>query len=166
MDDLSRRVAIRYRQKGKARKTRVKQYRRNKIKSKTQNRHWRMKHRQQVQRYRQKRERNPHMHELRRKSAGLLFDPAALLPIHFWNTRDDLPGQVRSVAIDGTFIDTFMGEDGAELQTYDIDDFLEVCIVLDEGAERTLFDVLDEVHGLDAEQEDEADLIDIEVVED
>jgi len=163
MDDLARRVAIRYKQRGRARKQRVRQYRRNKLKSKQQNQHWRMKHRQQVEMYRQKRDMNPHLHELRRRSAELLFDPAALLPVHFWDTRKDIPGQVRSVAIDGTFIDTFVEGD---LRTYEIDEFLETCVIIDEGAERTLFDVLDEIHGIDAEQEDEDELVELDALDD
>jgi hypothetical protein len=87
-----------------------------------------------------------------------MFDPVALLPIHFWDTKGEFSGQVRSVAVDGTFIDTMV--DG-KLRTYDTEDFMVTCVVIDEGAERTLFDVLDEIHGIDAEQ-DVSELIDLE----
>lgn len=163
MDSLAEKIAIRFKQKGKARKKRVRQYRKNKVKSRAQNRHWRNQHPLQVRLYRKKRKRNPKMHELRRRA--MLVDPAALLPIHFWDTTSDEPGQVRSVAIDGTFLDAFMGEVADEVRTYDLDEFLDTCVVIDEGAERTLFDVLDEIHGIDAEQSDEDELIELEEAE-
>jgi hypothetical protein len=160
MDSLAEKVAVRYKQKGKARKKRVRQYRKNKVKSRAQNKHWRNQHPLQTKLYRRKRDRNPRMHELRRR-ASMLVDPAALLPIHFWDTKSEVVGQVRSVALDGTFIDAVMGDTGF-VETYDLDEFLEGCVVIDEGAERTLFDVLDEIHGLDAEQEDEDELVELE----
>lgn len=154
MDKLVERVAVRYRQRGKARKMRVKQYRKNKVKSKIQNKRWRQKHPMQVQLYRKRRERNPVQHELRRRSA-MQVDPAALLPVYFWDTVSEIPGQVRSVGIDGTFLDAFIGEEATEVRTYDLDEFLDTCVIIDEGAERTFFDVLDEIHGIDAEQPEE-----------
>ncbi len=91
-------------------------------------------------------------------------DPAALLPIHFWDTVADIPGQVRSVGIDGTFLDAFMGEEAEEVRTYDLEEFMEQCVIIDEGAERTLFDTLDEIYGIDAEQPDEDELVDLEEI--
>jgi hypothetical protein len=69
------------------------------------------------------------------------------------------------VAIDGTFIDALMDDTGL-VETYTLDAFRDHCVVIDEGAERTLYDVLDEIHGLDAEQEDEDELIELEDDED
>jgi hypothetical protein len=161
MSDLVKKVAVRYRQKGKARKQRVRQYRKNKSKSKIQNKLWRKKNPIRLRLYQKRRQRNPHQHELRRKSA-MMVDPAALLPVHFWDDSDEVEGQVRSVGIDGTFIDAFMGEDAEEVRTYSLEEFLENCVVVDEGAERTFFDVLDEIHGIDAEQAEESLLVDLE----
>ena len=155
------RIAVRYKQRGKARRKRVQQYRKNKSKSKLQNKLWRKKNPTKLRLYRKRRDRNPHQHELRQRAA-MKIDPAALLPIHFWDTSEEVEGQVRSIGIDGTFIDAFMGEDADKIHTYSLDEFMENCVVVDEGAERTFFDVLDEIHGIDAEQAAENLLVDLE----
>lgn len=140
MGDLAKRLAVRYRQKGKKLRKRKKQYRQTKSRSKARNKVWRKKNKEHLRRYRQKKKRRPNMHRLKRRAA-LELTLAEQAP--FWDLETDQEGEVEAILPDDEQVKTRV--DGEE-RIYDLFDFLDQAALMDEKTEDDLFKLLDQLY--------------------
>jgi hypothetical protein len=146
---LVERVAVRYRQKGKALRKRRQQYRRTKAESKRKSKLWRQKHPAKVRRYQQHKRLHPNMHKLRRR-AGLAVTLAEEAP--FWDLDTNEEGAVEAVLPEDDQVKTWV--DGEE-RTYDLFDFLDSTAFMTEESEQELFELLDRFYEGEESEHDE-----------
>jgi hypothetical protein len=144
--EIARRVALRYKQKGVAKRKRKQQYRRTKIKSRRQSKKWRATHRGEVKRYRRKVKVNPMQHRLR-KRAGI--DLTQTEPIEFWDLETNQGGEIQGITEEA--VEAVV--DG-ETRYYDPIDFLDSVAFMFEDDEEELYDLLDPFFGVDPEEDD------------
>jgi len=147
MSASAERVAIRYKQRGKAKKKRKAQYRRTKLKSRRQSKKWRDTHKGQIKRYKRKVKVSPMQHKLRKRAD---IDLTQREPIEFWDLETDQGGEVQRIT-DGV-VETVV--DG-ETRMYGPIDFIDSVAFMFEDDEEELYDLLDPYFGVD-EDEDEA----------
>lgn len=128
------RLSILHRQRGKAYRNRVKQYRKNKQKAKLQSRRWRQRNRSKVKRYQKIRQRHPSQHRLVPSPRHASLEQLAGVP--FWDLQNDLPGEIQK-------IDPSEGKVKTTLRDYDLMSFLDAIAIVTEEDEAELFEVLD-----------------------
>jgi len=136
---MALRVALRYRQKGKALRKRRKRYRQTKAKSRRQSAQWRKKHPGRVKLYRKKHDRNPQKHRLRKRASEVVFSDQ----VPFWDTGEDQEGNVTSVLPED---DKVLVEMGDELLELDLFEFLDTAAFIEEGSEAEFFELLDPLY--------------------
>jgi hypothetical protein len=150
MASPAKRLAIRYRQKGKKRRKRQKQYRQTKSRSKARNKVWRKTHTEHLKRYRRKKKQRPNYHRLKRRAA-LELTLAEQAP--FWDLETDQEGEVEAILPDDEQVKTRV--DGEE-RVYNLFDFLDQAALMDEKTEDDLFKLLDQLYEGDEDEPDEA----------
>lgn len=136
---MARRVALRYRQKGKALRTRRKRYRQTKQKSRRQSARWRKKNPGKVKRYQKKRQRNPQKHRMRRRASEVLFSQQ----IPYWDEQKGQEGEVESVLPEDDKVQVTMGDQTLLL---DLFEFLDSAAFMEEGSEAEFFELLDPLY--------------------
>lgn len=130
-------VALRYMQRGKAKRKRIQRYRKNKQRSKMQGKRWRQRNRAHLKRYRQKAKRNPMKHRLKRRAG----DEPSMVPIDRLNFFDYHMGE-EGIA---TGLNTDDAEVNTSLGVYGIDDFVNSVVFLTEEEEESMFGLLDDL---------------------
>ena len=150
---IAEKVALRYRQKGKALRQRRKQYRQNKAKAKRQSQKWRTRNPSKVKRYERKRQMRPQMHQLRRRSGdGPLM--AEELDINIWDLDTDRHGEIDKLDLDEGKAQV-MYDGSSEPSEEDLVDLLGRAVVVDPEDENELFETLDEFYGGEDEEDGE-----------
>lgn len=143
--------AVVYRQRGKAYRKRRQQYRKNKSKSKRQSKMWRQRNKAKIKRYRQKAKRNPMLHRMKKRAA--LYQAQ---DVQVWDVEEDLPGEVQNLSTDD---ETVTVDYDGKAKTYDVLEFLDRSVFVEEPDEDAVFTVLDEMYRPDDpdDEEDEED---------
>lgn len=136
---MALRVALRYRQKGKALRKRKKRYRQNKNKARRQSAKWRAKNPSKVKRSQRRRALNPQKHRLRKRASEVVFSDQ----VPYWDTQKDQEGGVTSVLPED---DKVLVEMGDELLELDLFEFLDTAAFIEEGSEAEFFELLDPLY--------------------
>ncbi len=143
---MARRVALRYRQKGKALRKRKKRYRQTKQKSRRQSAKWRKRNPSKIKRYQKRRKRNPQKHRLRKRASEVLFSQQ----IPYWDEGKEQEGEVSSVFPEDDKVQVSVGD---ETFLLDLFEFLDNAAFMEEGSEAEFFELLDPLY--DGPEDDE-----------
>lgn len=145
---MAEKEAVVYRQRGKAYRERRQKYRQNKSKSKRQSKMWRQRNKAKIKRYRQKAKRNPMMHRMKKRASVFQAED-----VQVWDLEQDIPGDVQDLSTDDETVT--VDYDGKQ-KTYDLLDFLDNTVFMEEGDEDAVFGVLDDLYRPD-DPDDEDD---------
>lgn len=140
----------RRRQKGQARIQRQRRYKKNRSQAKRRAKQYRSRNKAKIKRYEKRRRRNPSQHRLRPASQGLRM---LAMEVQFEDLNQGRPGVVHSVNPTEETLQTTL--DG-EPREYDILDFLDSTVVLDED-DAELYQALDETYEYKPEDDEEED---------
>jgi len=141
-------VTRKVKQRGTALRTRRKQYRKTKQKSKLQAKKWRKSNPGKYKRQQKRYQSNPSKFSMKRRAES---PEVAELDIPIWNLETDQPGEIDQLHLDeGTVTISY----GGEPQELDVLNLLDEVVLVDPEDETELFDLLDvEVGAEDGEVE-------------